>query len=194
MNNKNPDELSMGYMTEHQEKRILETYRSGRTHQALKLLMDFMGDPVYGMAIHYTGNEEDAADITQDVFLKCWKKLDTFKGESSLKCWVLTITRNTCFTFFKSRHRIISRDDLDYKETGLSNDGIEGLSPDIRQHIADLQEDLKTPLILYHFMGCRYEEIAHILDIPLNTLKARIRRGRLILAKKLKHGSYHHAV
>ena len=184
----------MEYMTDLQERQILETYRSGKTHQALKLLMDFMGDPVYGLAIHYTGNEDDAADITQDVFLKCWKKLGTFKGESPLKCWVLTITRNTCFTFLKSRHRIISRDDMEHKETRYQEAVFERLSPDIRQYMEKLDEDVKTPLILYHFMGCRYEEISRILGVPLNTIKARIRRGRLILGKKLKHGSYQHAV
>jgi len=194
MNNKIPDEPSMEYMTDLQEKQILETYRSGKTNLALKRLMDFLGDDVYGLAVHYTGNEDDAADITQDVFLKCWKKLGTFKGESPLKSWVLTITRNTCFTFLKSRHRIISRDDLGYKETEFCEPGFEGLSPDIRRCMEKLDEDVKTPLILYHFMGCRYEEISRILGVPLNTLKARIRRGRLILAKKLKTGGYQHAV
>ncbi len=194
MNNKNPEELSMEYMADHQETEILNAFRSGKTHQALKRLMDFTGDLVYGMALHYTGNEDDAADITQDVFLKCWKKLGTFKGESPLKCWVLTVTRNTCFTFLKSRQRKITRDDVSMTETGLCESGFEGLSPDIRHYMEKLEEDVKTPLILYHFMGCRYEEISRILGIPLNTLKARIRRGRLILAKTLKREGYQHVV
>ncbi|BFN37799.1 RNA polymerase sigma factor [Fidelibacter multiformis] len=175
------------------EKNILRLYRMGQKHQAFSEILRYLGDDVYGLAYHFTKNEEDASDITQDVFLKIWKKFHTFKGESSLKSWILQITRNACLSHLTSRHYRISREDGDYGQSANESQQHETF-PDLRTCVESLPADTKTPLVLYHFMSCRYEEIAHILDLPLNTVKARIRRGRLMLVKQLKAKGYHHAM
>ena len=175
------------------EKKILRLCREGHQHQAFWEILRYLGDDVYGFAYHFVKNKEDASDITQDVFLKIWKKFHTFKEESSLKSWILQITRNTCISYLKSRHYQISREDGDFGKTASESQDNE-LLPDLRSCVETLPPEMKTPLVLYHFMSCRYEEIARILDLPLNTVKARIRRGRLMLVKHLKAKGYHNAV
>ncbi len=175
------------------ENRILHYFREGQSHLALTEIVRYLGDDIYGLAMHYTHNAEDAGDIVQDVFLKIWKKFHTFKKESTLKSWALQITRNTCLSYLTSRHYRISREDGDYNVNSEDCSGA-GSLPDLRSSVETLPLEMRTPLILYHFMACSYEEIARILDLPLNTVKARIRRGRLILAKHLKAKGYQNAV
>ena len=87
----------------------------------------------------------------------------------------------------QSRNYGITKNDTEIlNSAAVTEDPLEN-SLEIRKSIMDLSDTLKIPLTMYYFMECSYEEIAHILEIPINTIKAQIRRGKIMLHKKLIH-------
>jgi len=149
---------------------------------------------VYNLALRYTNNEADAADITQDVFLRVFRSLSDFKGDSAVTTWVYRITVNTAsvLTRKKSRRKENSL-------TGYGEDDEDGerdcdivddryapeqqyaqreLREEIGAAIATLSEEHRQILILRDINGMNYEEIGEILGLGAGTVKSRLFRAR----------------
>ena len=142
-------------------------------------------------------NEEDRKDISQDVFLKVYHNLPSFRFSSKLSTWLGSITYNTCTNFLvKKKHVLI--EDLFLKD--VDNDDLKFDAPDVnmvpqdewlsskevRQYIHHAIEQLppvfKTMISLYHSEEISYEEIAEITGLPMGTVKSYLYRAR----RKLK--------
>jgi RNA polymerase sigma factor (sigma-70 family) len=149
---------------------------------------------VFGIAYKFTGRFEEAEDLTQEVFLKVYKALQSYKKEQDFYWWLVSISRNTCIDYYRSmkRQRKVITDNLEK----IKNFKFEGLSPQgsleaaerskaLRESLAGLPDDLRAVLIMRDLKGLSYKEIADELQLAEGTVKSRIHRGRAELAERL---------
>jgi RNA polymerase sigma-70 factor (ECF subfamily) len=147
---------------------------------------------VYAIAQRMTGNAEDAADMTQETFIKAYNSLSSFRGDSKFSVWLYRIANNVCLDFLRSRSRkptvSLSAEDDDGEETQLDI-ADESQSPElllesaltrdaVRRGLDSLPPDYKQILLLREIQGLSYEEIAAALGIESGTVKSRIFRAR----------------
>lgn len=142
----------------------------------------------------------DVEDVVQDVFIKAYRGLGAFKGESSFYTWIYQIARNTSFNFVtRQQKHVVLRDDLasddapDFEESvGSDHENPERgmlarqISDTVEAAMKRLQPDLAEALILYEVEGKPYKEIAQMLQIPIGTVRTRIFRAREFIAKRLE--------
>lgn len=141
------------------------------------------------------GNREDAEEAVQDIFLKAHRGLADFRGESEIRTWLYRITVNTCLTRLRKARPDFVYPDADESESGSRWDGIasddetpehlaiESDSKDLVTRAMELiLPEEKEILLLYHVDELRYEEIARVLEIPIDTVGVRLYRAR----KKLR--------
>jgi RNA polymerase sigma-70 factor, ECF subfamily len=151
---------------------------------------------VYGLCLRILGNPEDAADATQDTLLSVVRKLEGFRGEAAFTTWLHRVAMNVCYDHLRRAqrrpvlHRVLD-EDLPAQEAGPP-------VPDHADAVADAQvvaaalakvpEDFRVAVVLADLQDLPYEEIATVLDLPLGTVKSRVHRGRLALARALGLG------
>ncbi|MEA1987503.1 MAG: sigma-70 family RNA polymerase sigma factor [Candidatus Marinimicrobia bacterium] len=174
---------------------ILLLYRRGKYNKVMKIIMNKFGDTVYSFIIMMVKNEEDANDLSQDTFIKVFKNLNTFNGNSKLSTWIISIAKNTTYSFLKNKNYIISRDDnkLDEQQLNkLENQNSQLPQMNILNSISFLSQKLKTPIVMYYYANCSYDEISKIMNVSTNTIKAQIRRAKIELNNmSKKRGIYH---
>jgi len=147
---------------------------------------------VYAIAQRMTGNAEDAADMTQETFIKAYNSLSSFRGDSKFSVWLYRIANNVCLDFLRSRSRkptvSLSTEDDDGEETQLDI-ADESQSPElllenaltrdaVRRGLDSLPPDYRQILLLREIQGLSYEEIAAALGLESGTVKSRIFRAR----------------
>ncbi|HEX9189355.1 MAG TPA: sigma-70 family RNA polymerase sigma factor [Vicinamibacteria bacterium] len=150
---------------------------------------------VFGLAYRFTGRVDEAEDLTQEVFVKVYQTLGRYReSDGPFGGWLMAVARNHAIDHDRRRkqERLRRSDDPGALETMPSRDEhpIAGLEREERSRLvhrglAALPADLRLPLILCDLQGRPYEEIASELGIPLGTVKSRINRARLELAKRL---------
>jgi len=146
---------------------------------------------VYNLALRSLGCREDAEDAVQEVFLKAYTGLKSFRGESKLSVWLYRITNNVCIDLLRRRKDAVSLtgvtdEDGEITETELPDSRFDPVSiaeqKDLRERldaaIAQLPREQREAFLLCTAAGQRYEEIAATLDIDLGTVKSRIFRAR----------------
>jgi RNA polymerase sigma-70 factor (ECF subfamily) len=154
---------------------------------------------VFGLALHLLGDRDEALDLSQEVFLRVFRTLSGFRGQSALRTWIYRIVINQARNrqrWWRRRHRAdqISLDDHLQKSGDLESPG--DLPPDrllaskeTAEHIwaalDRLPFDQRTALILREVDGLRYEEIAYSLDVAVGTVKSRLTRARQALRAEL---------
>ena len=153
--------------------------------------------------------EDDAEDLTQEVFVKIHKALDNFRGESKLSTWIYRIATNTAADRLRSpsyqKVDVIDFSESSHEEKDLLSDDINiwtgakttsidqhivhnEMNDCIREFIENLNENYKSVLILSELEGLKNKEIADILNVSLDTIKIRLHRGRTRLKKELEKG------
>ena len=143
---------------------------------------------VFSVAYRVTGNHADAEEVTQDVFLKVYRKLGTFGFKSAFSTWLYRIAMNTAINLYrkkaKERGRNLPFDDgIDTVESpsgkqlegALEKDDNEKL---VRSMLESLPESQKACVVLRDIEGLKYEEVASVLGINLNTVRSRLNRAR----------------
>jgi len=141
---------------------------------------------VSNVALRVVNRVEDAEEIAQEVFLTIYQKLKMFRFESSLKTWIYRMTINTAINYAKkvSRHRkqrVEFTDALDIHDESstikdkLNEEYYEKLITDL---LDMLNPDQRACIVLRSIEGMNYQEIAHVLNIPVNTVRSRIKRAR----------------
>ena len=150
----------------------------------------------YGML----SDREDALDAAQEVFIKVYKNISSFKGQSSLTTWIYRITANVCNDILRKRQRSAktislypSDDDDDNRQGEIADTSptpeavLEQSEAQraVREGIASLSDDFRTVITLCDIEGCSYEKASQILGLPQGTIKSRLNRARNALRKKL---------
>ena len=149
---------------------------------------------VYRLAYRLTGNRQDAEDLTQDVFIRVFKSLDTYEP-GNFPGWLHRITTN----LFLDRVRRKSRLRMDgfyegAEEKLLSSEVLPesavhdaNFDPDIELALASLSDEFRVAVVLCDIEGLSYEEISDVLGVKLGTVRSRIHRGRTQLRETLAH-------
>ncbi len=160
--------------------------------QAFGTLVERHERRVYNLALRMTGREEDARDATQDAFLSALRKLKSFRGEAAFTTWMHRVTVNACYDLLRKRQRaplLHERDDDDRppRPEPASPDHAEAvdLSIDVRRALLEVPEDFRAVLILCDVQDLPYDEAAAALGVPVGTVKSRLHRGRVALARAL---------
>ena len=149
---------------------------------------------VYRLAYRLTGNRYDAEDLTQEVFIRVFRSLSTFRP-GTFEGWLHRITTNLFLDQARRRQRIrfdALPDDVGDKlpgllpapDTSLSNDMFD---PDIEAALASLSPEFRAAVVLCDIEGLSYDEIAAVLGVKIGTVRSRIHRGRSMLRNALTH-------
>lgn len=157
----------------------------------------------YNLALRTLGNPWDAADVTQEAFIKAFKNLDTFKGEARFATWLHRIVVNAAYDHLRRRRpepmdgEIL--DDLSgpggpAAVVGSGREGIDpavdGLSAPLRDALMSLNEGFRFAVVLCDLLGFPYNEAAEILGVQEGTIKSRIFRAREALVTALEKAGY----
>jgi RNA polymerase sigma-70 factor (ECF subfamily) len=151
---------------------------------------------VFNVAYKFVSRHDEAEDLTQDIFLKIFKALHTFDRRANFQTWLISISRNLCIDHYRSirkERETMARDvdaatlspvSRDRGPYGLLEQG--DLKQLIRQALAELPPALRQAVVLRDLQEFSYQEIADTLGLPEGTVKSRINRGRLELARQLR--------
>ena len=154
-------------------------------------LMTAYGDDVRRYAYAITKNREQAKDIAQEAFLKAYRSFGSFKGRSSLKTWLFSITRNEAINEMKSSYmrRIVLFEWVKPRGTGDSAETAyleEQYAREIRETLMSLSGKLREVLLLSLEHGLTMPEMAEVLNVSEGTVKSRLHRARQAMNRKWK--------
>jgi RNA polymerase sigma-70 factor, ECF subfamily len=151
---------------------------------------------VFNVAYKFVGKHDEAEDLTQDIFLKIFKALASFDRRANFQTWIISISRNLCIDHYRSvrkeRQTIAREVDAGDLQPMSSDRGPyaaaehQDLRLLLRQSLQMLPVTLRTAVVLRDLQELSYQEIADRLGLPEGTVKSRINRGRLELARQLK--------
>lgn len=155
---------------------------------AFSELVERYKDRIYSMAFAFINDDKYAEDLSQEIFIKLYKNLGKFKGESSFSTWLFRLSKNYCIDWMrkhKNEINLVELDELssniDFVDEIINKDDYNNL----RNEINELPDKYKQSLYLYHFKGYTYQEISDKLKVPKKTVETRIYRAKKILKNKL---------
>ncbi len=141
---------------------------------------------VHGLARRMAG-PQDADDLTQEVFVKVWEKLDTFRGDAAFATWLHRVATNLIITRRKARTRRRDRflEDEIALETASARPRTVGASIDLESALQELPEGARQVFVLYDVEGYKHDEIAGMLGVTTGTSKSQLHRARMLLRERL---------
>ena len=181
-----------------EERKIIKKAAAGSADAFEQLLLKYQ-TPIYNLCLRMTGNPEDAADMTQEAFLKAWRSLSSFQFESSFSTWLYRLTTNTCLDYLRSLKRrpqcslTVEDDDGEEQVLDVTDEAPTPeealLSAEERSQLvhalSQLEASQRQIITLRVVNDLSYAEIAEILDVKEGTVKSRLARARDNLRKKL---------
>jgi len=182
-----------------EEAELIRLCKKGDREAFNEIVLKYQ-NKVVNIAFGMLSHQEDAEDAAQEVFIKVYKNISSFKEESSFSTWVYRITANTCNDILKKRMNkktvsIYGEDDdgadnLTIPDTSPPHDRVleeKELQSEVRKAIGKLKGEYSELITLYDLEGFSYEEISGIRNIPIGTVKSRLSRARAQLKKNLEH-------
>jgi len=179
---------------------ILET-QHGNLESFNGLVLAYQ-ETLFNSAVYILGDEELAADVTQDAFISAFRHINSYR-DGSFKAWLIRMVINRCYDELRRQKRHPS---VPLEKTGAGQDEIDdlpwladtGLSPEENFEAADLRNtikhcldalpaDFRTAVVLVDIQGMDYMEAASTVSVPLGTIKSRLARGRLHLRCNLRN-------
>jgi RNA polymerase sigma-70 factor, ECF subfamily len=184
------------------ERELIGRMQAGDSAAVTELASTY-GPRIHQLAFRYVKNWEDAEEVTQDVLLKVYRKIDAFRGDAALSSWIYRITFNTAMSRLRTarasraaeirKHEAAPGDTRDSQPqepadwSSLADDHV--LRSEMRQELiaalTHLPKVYRVPVILRDINGLSTEEASAILRVKPQTLKSRLHRGRLILREHL---------
>ena len=186
-------------MTREEEYAVIRRVCAGDT-DAFEALVTAYQKQVYNLALRTVGNEEDAADMTQEAFLRAYRSLGSFRGDSKFSVWLYRLTTNICIDFLRSRGRrptvslTAADEDEEPQELDVADDRFDPvqsleraeLRRAVQRGLASLPEDYRRILMLRELSGLSYAEIWQVLRLEEGTVKSRLFRARKKLCDFLR--------
>jgi RNA polymerase sigma-70 factor (ECF subfamily) len=177
---------------------LIDRIKSGQ-QEAWNMLISRYSKSVYNIALNFSGSSDEAADITQDIFLKVYTQLDKYHDEYNFTSWLMRLARNTCIDYWRKNKRNRMQSELeenmavDYESP--EEDAVKGNEAVfLRKLINLINPDLRLLLVMRDVDDKSYQEISDALDLPIGTVKSRINRARVKLAQLYRQQGGHHAV
>ena len=174
-------------MDEPNDRELVERYVGG-DRVAFAILVRRHERRVYNLAYRMLGREEDARDATQDAFLSALRKLPSFRGDAAFTTWMHRVTVNACYDILRKRKREPALEIPEgLAEQGVPHDHAEQttISIDVQRALLQVPQEFRAAIVLHDVHDLAYEDVAEILGVPIGTVKSRIHRGRVALAKAL---------
>jgi RNA polymerase sigma-70 factor, ECF subfamily len=147
---------------------------------ALQTLYRRYGRPVFGVGLRYLDDPDLAQDLVQDVFLKLWRRADTFEpAKGSFSAWIFTIARRSAIDLQRRRARRAALPLESAPEPRVEDETWHQLEVDwqVVEALLTMDSHLREPLLLAYYRGLTQREIADHLGVPLGTVKSRMSRG-----------------
>jgi RNA polymerase sigma-70 factor, ECF subfamily len=151
---------------------------------------------VFNVAYKFVGSHEQAEDLTQDIFLKIFRSLDTFDRRANFQTWLISVSRNLCIDHYRSVRK--ERQTIDREVTAEDTSPVSStvsplaaleqrdLAAMLRTALQELPQSLRMAVLLRDIQELSYQEIAERLRLPEGTVKSRINRGRKELARQVQ--------
>jgi RNA polymerase sigma-70 factor (ECF subfamily) len=173
-------------LTQEEDQQLVERVQRG-DRRAFDLLVLKYQHKILGLIVRFVHDTHEAQDVAQEAFIKAYRALGNFRGDSAFYTWLYRIAINTAKNYLVSRGRrppdSDGLKDLESPERALLRDEIEGT---VHRTIQQLPEDLRTALTLREFDGLSYEDIASVMQCPVGTVRSRIFRAREAIDKALQ--------
>lgn len=172
---------------EHRDTELIAGVKSG-DKAALDQLVRRWYPQIYGYVFKLVAHEQDAYDITQDVFVAMLQNIHTFYPWRKFQSWLFTIAHNKCMDYFRLQKRVISGEaiDLDKPAPSPSLDDLVTASVSVKNALAQLSAVQREAIILFYFYQFTAKEISHMTHAPLPTVKSRLSSAKRSLAKLLR--------
>jgi RNA polymerase sigma-70 factor (ECF subfamily) len=173
--------------SEPDDNELVQRCRGGDEHAFEVLLLRYQG-PVFNAVLRMVRNRDEASDLTQTAFLKAYEQIESFDSRHKFFSWLYRIAINEAINHVKRRGRL---EPLDGEWASEARDPEASLvGSDLSRHVQDalmsISSDYRAVLILRHFEGCSYDEIAAIVGVPEKTVKSRLFSGRRQLRELLE--------
>ncbi|MCV6631481.1 MAG: RNA polymerase sigma factor [Flavobacteriaceae bacterium] len=167
------------------EKHIIELLAE-KNEKAISLLYDHYADTLFGVALKVTQDEALAQDVLQESFVKIWKKSDTYDPKKAkLFTWLFRIVRNTAIDKLRGLGTKNEKE-VQIEKSNVYTIGVRTINPDhidVLEHLNTLDPKYSKVLEALFFMGMTQQEASEALDIPLGTVKSRLKIGLRELKK-----------
>lgn len=183
-------------MSEQNITELVRALRQGNT-QAFNRLVTSYQTKIYNLALNYVKQEEEAKDLTQDIFVTVYRSISKLRDETKFVAWLYQVAINHCRNRYKKLQRrgYFNSQSIDDEESPLQLSGND--SPEknleqnrtiklVRQAIAAMPKSEKEILLLRDIQELSYDEISAILNVPLGTVKSKLNRARSALKDRLK--------
>ncbi|WP_027417694.1 RNA polymerase sigma factor [Aneurinibacillus terranovensis] len=171
------------------EANLIRSAQNG-DHESLVKLLEIIEHSVYRTAYYVLGNEQDALDASQEALIRIYTKINTYQEKAKFSTWVQRIVTNVCIDKFRKKKEMVS---IDENETTLYapynvEQEVErsGMVEEVRRAINQLPEHHRTVVTLRYMQDLSYNEIAEVMNMPLNTVKSYLFRARQQLQELLK--------
>jgi len=200
-----PDELALAKQNSAVTERSILEKSGSRVGLTFEELFEHYSSMVFTLAFHILGDREEALDVSQEVFLTIFRKMDSFRGESSIKTWIYRIAVHRAANRFRWWNRLRRRGTVSLEEHLAKNSEREFCcvlssgtqNPEnalleleeragIEQLLLELPVQQRIAVVMRDIDGLAYEEIAELMQINVGTVKSRIARGRETLKRHLK--------
>lgn len=181
------------------DKQLVAKVQKGDSRAFDMLVLKYQ-HKIFGLISRYVNDPDEVQDVAQEAFIKAYRALPKFRGESAFYTWLYRIAINTAKNYLVSRSRRppgsdVEIGDAEYFEGGGALREIETpetalfgaeLKVVVERAIRELPEDLRTAVTLREFDGLSYEDIAEIMDCPVGTVRSRIFRAREAIDKQVR--------
>ena len=181
------------------DQMLVERVQKG-DKRAFDLLINKYQHRIVSLVSRYVGDQADAMDVAQEAFIKAYRAIDRFRGDSAFYTWLYRIAINTAKNHLVASSRRPPGDDVDAQEAeqfGADSGLKEYATPErmalsselattIQAAIDELPEELRTAIVLRELDGLSYEEIAAAMDCPIGTVRSRIFRARDAIDRRIR--------
>ncbi len=181
------------------DKQLVARVQRGDS-RAFDLLVLKYQHKIFGLISRYVHDADEVQDVAQEAFIKAYRALPNFRGDSAFYTWLYRIAINTAKNYLVSRSRRppgsdVEVEDAEYFDAGaalrdnntpeekLFGEELRGV---VERAISELPDDLRSAVTLREFDGLSYEDIADIMDCPVGTVRSRIFRARESIDKQVK--------
>ncbi len=186
-------ERCLGVSERDANESLIEDCRRG-DREAFRLLFETYKDRVYAIALYWSGgNAANASDITQQVFLRLFTRIEQFRHDAEFTTWLYRIVVNACLDEQRKQRRFVPvSETVEVKRMSerstQEKSYFEGeVADSVQLAIAELKPAYRLPILLKYVEGLSYEEIAGALGCSKGTVASRLNRGHKLLARRLKH-------
>ena len=178
------------------DQMLVERVQAGDKH-AFDLLVKRYQHKIIGLVGRYVNDHSEALDVSQEAFIKAYKALNNFRGESAFYTWLYRIAINTAKNYLLARSKRPPDNDLDYQDLEADPELRDLETPENNMHrdemfavmnrvLEQLPEELRVALTLRELEGMSYDEISDVMGCPIGTVRSRIHRAREAIDNELK--------